>query len=113
MTDQEYTLEDCLSAPFAGVLRDGKIVWKTDELRAAYETPNMQIVQSAQPARAFITRPHGRYEVIVKETFMHEGVLMARVCFVADLNMYSVDYPFEFPASSIEVEVGEPVAVIG
>lgn len=111
MTDQEYTLEDFLNAPVLGTLRDGKINWKTDEARAAYQTPNTSIVQSAQPARAFITRPHGRFEVIVKDTFMHEGVLMARVCFVADLKMYSVDYPFEFPASTIEVEAGEPVTV--
>jgi len=62
------------------------------------------MVQSAQPARAFITRPHGRYEVVVKDTFMHEGVFMARVCFVDDLKEYGIEYPFEFPASCIEVE---------
>lgn len=104
MTDS--TLEDSMTAPIVGTLRDNKIIWKTDELRAKYETPNKPMVQSAQPARAFVTRPQGRFEVIVRDTFTHEGVLMARVVPVDDVNMYGVDLTYEIPASLIETEAG-------
>lgn len=65
----------------------------------------MTLIQSTQPASAFIVRPHGRYEVIIHETFTDEnGILVARVQYVGDL----LGHLFEIEANRIEVEAGNP-----
>lgn len=64
-------------------------------------------VYSTPPARAFVTRAHGRYEVIVTDTFIHDGILMARVEFLDDRHLRHIPV-YEVRAADIEVE-SEPI----